>query len=1304
MVENIPSMSDSLIQAPDVIIYKNGVEVFDSFKKVLRAANEAKGYSGGTASTPTLTPNLEASANLTKLTIQANIDTVPNTCALDFAIDTSSLTSQPHNAEEPKSTTILGFSSPVLDWAMMDHIEVYIAPKLDDDPARKAANSSTPKAAYYRSFVGLVTATTFNIKENILTMSVQCKDMFHFLEKARINTKWSMYDVSLRRPDVNPEHYSMMNLLNLRTKYTGMGFRHIIEKMLFNVKRANTTTTGTAADPLLNVNADDFDEEFSDYLPKINVGTYFNLVANGLNIINGQHYAIQEKLDWEKTVDFSTLTADPKQVVKQADAKAPAMDGKAKLAGILKNLNAPENRTIAEAMGFINSPAEALKSQLNQRINSNAISFYWEHRFLSFLKQNYIPFYRQQDLAVMPIPQEGDPESPKLFEGIYETRLGMLKQMSEYSLYEIYQAHNGFVYVKPPLYNAPPQSKILPIEVQSIQRTENLDIVLTAAATEGKLAVSPSVEDVQALEGKVVIPEYSPPTKEFPFIYGEYKILYPRNFNGDDAIGEKISFINNPFKYNITGYSVYAETMEAIKQLDSKISDKQAQVDYPALYTPTSKAPFDVLPTQDGEAKMRRLLMYDFFRQNLDPIRIANYKASTIGIFNISAPANSAINSQLADLQFYFTALRKFVAEGEFCAQTLGVSRSGVDNIINTVYNDLNKEFTTIEKKYKGTSNFEEYNDKNIVVNKYVAADGPLWTKLLATVPPAEKLGVIQTVMRSSVSVDSTGRLTTDAKGDTFNASSSTANTEVQRAISAMQQNVKMPSLVLVFKGAFVYERGDSEITTGEYNIMQHGYRDVKLSNPAVRFAPEALEFSKYFLYINNANAEETTIVLKTLRPDLIPGFPVLNVYDMNVYYIRDIAIELTPGSNITTTITGIARRRPIFYDEGKVPAATFGEPQTYLMALAFSDTTMKVKTSTAPLAHKYSEVMSHDVSKVGTDKWTFLGWELYGPTCEAEIRKSMNGVYCPPFGGHCTGSQAGTDENGNPTTSNKGTVGSVGGATIYLLQQGSTNAVSSQGTDIGSLIATNNGPYQDEDHSFGTLHFAKLIPEKDAEKIAAAQKQAQDRLNAVKGAAKFSPRKLVGLEEQQEKFKVYLDATSRFVWFPLSGRIDDGTKTQDAEAIAAANKAGVAFANVAGINSKTKKWNLLDFFNPFAESILVIQRAEPSGGVQGRTRVYNSGGPSARTVTEYFFNRLYVYSPENLRKHLESEFEINTKGSPGGQSGAAQILPTATRSTAANLSGGSTTKSLLIDYIVGKHTEKLDALKRNMPSTIVVV
>src|SRR5208337_2120813 len=108
------SIAKFLVQTPDVIIYRNGGVVFDQH---------------GANGQISLQADTEGSVSLTHLSIASTNDTQPNTLQLEFSLGTSAIASY---QSAGKNTPVFGISDPVASWAQMDHIEVFIAPNIEN--------------------------------------------------------------------------------------------------------------------------------------------------------------------------------------------------------------------------------------------------------------------------------------------------------------------------------------------------------------------------------------------------------------------------------------------------------------------------------------------------------------------------------------------------------------------------------------------------------------------------------------------------------------------------------------------------------------------------------------------------------------------------------------------------------------------------------------------------------------------------------------------------------------------------------------------------------------------------------------------------------------------------------------------------------------------------------------------------------------------------------------------------------------------------------------------------------------------
>ena len=941
------STAQYLIQAPNVLIYRNGTALFT-----------ASGANGKID----LELDNGAVFNMTKMSITSTNDTTPNTLSIEFALDTSAMMGYKMTG---KDTPAFGVDSPIAHWAPFDHIEVFIAPNVEE-------------GRYYRSFVGVISTIDFTINSNIILYKLEARDLLFWLENSRINPRLSMFDIAIRNPDLfTTKKEQIFNAALTKTKYTGVTFKDIIEKMLFNTEEINALSEITGSTYIRGIAG--MSTQPGVALPKTNDGYIQKVYAS-----QKQYLDATGKL---------TTTSPSDSVEVQAKFDQAALAEKKKVGGT----------TLTEAIGsFAPSAEDYMQMRIEQDSNSDNLGVYWENEFLSFMQDNYVGMYRRDDIVALPIPVTTF-DAPLMWESSYETRLGMLKQMQEWSLYEIYQSHNGFVFVKPPMYNAPPLARIYPVELQSLQRTKNIQNALTSATTEGLLVFD---------TGKnTTIPEIGLESKEFPFIYGSYKVLFPTNFpstpltsidftgSGGNGKGKA-----NPFKYNVSSYPAYKKIIDNIKHTGDKTVNYQ--------YTDTSfsvtmdngadvKA-YDVSTPGSGD-NMSMLLVYQFLKDNLTAKELSSLDMTinprkmtqtqkTVKVLTGFTSHNKTI-TEIAPEQNYtprydmvqspygvwFTKLRYYLEEDK--RYTLfGCDMRPFINLLTRISGDIYAKAT--QSELKPTDDYQREN----LIRDY------LHVNLFPLVQEAITKGALDTKGAATV------RSLVVPAGPT------------REAVRTFQ----LPVLAMVMRGKFTLDKVN--ISTGEYNVMQNGYRDAKLTNPMIRTSKQAVAFSKYYIYINNAKVEANAFTLKTLRPDIIPGFPILNTFDMCVYYVTALQMDVVPGEAVTTTITGIARRRPIYADitvlSEEALASYTMNPEKFLKICCFSD-------STDPLPDDptltYTDVFTHTVTPSNADSIKFVGWEMYGPRDMQNLETP--GVFCAPFGGHITAQNGNTDTNGNTNT-----------------------------------------------------------------------------------------------------------------------------------------------------------------------------------------------------------------------------------------------------------------------------------------------
>jgi hypothetical protein len=974
---NNPKNTDLLVQSPDVIIFRNNTEVYNGQNSTDADVGQIK-----------LQHNAQASFALTKLEVNSNIQTAPNSCSLAFAIDTSVFINAPspellQEAGQTQNLNILGITCTAMEWGLMDHIEIFISPNKNDQN-------------YRRYFIGIVTQTTFTINEHTITFNIQAQDLFYWLDNARVATRWSLYDLALRSPEALANDSDIAaRLAVFNNQYNGYTLRNIIEKMLYTT-----------------------DESMINALPEGTAGDYMTILASigsdpntSRKLFNTRSMKLEQEIVAAR-VDKSGSTS---QVLRDVN---PQLEAKIRSKDIPKShdLSVTPDEAIA---GKLTDFFSVVDAQISQRLNMKNLAQYWEHQFLSIIAENYIPLFRTDDLAALPLVQTDTTQQPLLFEGAYDTRLGLLKQMAELSLYEIYQAPQGYIFVKPPMYNAPPIRTIRAIEIQNMSRIIDHSKILTSATTEGAFVGATGQGNTNT-----EVPEIQ--LTNFPFLIGYYEILFPKNFKGlTKNAADATQTV--AYKYTISSYKEYENCLDIIKQhKDRYTPDTELYVNLliPGAISKAAKSASDatklttklsVWDKAGSGDNMTKALTYTYLFSNLEPNKLCNLSA-------IEPLKDSKVNAAFSDAASYSMFNSYFdswviYSKNIGAHKILGISAETLNKVIYACANELRPKFKQVENSTPSTQTTSERIQiissdrpeirKKDIVQSFV--DNKLWD-------------IVSNILKSPTA---TTYNVSSPEGDLYKRSMYGLSDTTARKY----QIYTLPKLTVRLSGSVTLNT--RYLSTGEYNIMEHGYRDHKINNVLVKTGLAASAFSKYFLYINNANVETTTITLKTLRPDIIPGFPILNAMDMNVYYITNVSLSLTPGGDTTTVLTGIARRRPIWYNTDRVSVSDIeGSAQEYLKLLSFADTdkildSYTISSDESPeqqaVGVRYSDVTSHDIRSANNSVMRFAGWELYGPpeyyppddaSGEAgTINDSW--TFLPPFGAAVTADQRGTDPSG---------------------------------------------------------------------------------------------------------------------------------------------------------------------------------------------------------------------------------------------------------------------------------------------------
>jgi len=976
-----------IIQAPDILIYKNNINVFKG-----GAPLEAADYE-----IMSLPFNQEvADFRLISLTINADTNPNPHTASLQFAIPTA------QNDTKVTYVTELDLPNEMDKWYLMDRVEIWISPNKGVLP-------------YIRSFVGCVTSLSYEIREYQFIFTVQLKDMMFWLDQARVQTNWSMFDLALRRPQYITDPKDTSKWMIYSNRFAGLNFRHLIEKVLFNRKVKDLPYSAIAGSKVEG-NPKEYDlyenEEFN-LLPVYSAGEMYAILASvGINQSPVAELPYSSK--FRNAVVNSIQNAPGGAIAKQL----PQGSDSTKL-GINANVIAQKVKSVDSnpplqvndiAFGFVENVAEAEELRAMQIRNQKAMSLYWEFAFFSYIRENYISLIREDDIALMPFPWESDSNSLVLYEGKFSSRGQIIRQLSEQTLYEIYQSNQGFIFVKPPLYNAPPINNIQASEISDIVKQENIDPVLTSATTEG-------IIDWKTMDKEM--PQVTIPKNEYPFVLGAYQILFPKNFKLETP--ENFDFRDDALAFRVPIDSVPAYTQIWIQlqnENDRFVKDSLVLKLKEEVKSNGQIVKLDPLVGEKPQVLIN-VMLWKFYYKVLDPVQISALNSGlNAQIFYLEFSTKGRTVGTVVALDLFFAFIEEWLLAH---MKDFGISdpvqiRKINYNIYTKIKQILDTNRVNTNKESGEISNqavVEE--ERQNEIEKFNNND--LYQTIISSFSPTTS-GSFSLMERFFISpggyqsVDAYVEATFSYKKINLDPSYKQENAqwiseEVRRVHPS---NLEKPTVLILIGGILAAESYKlKSYSTGEYNIMQHGFRDVKLNNNLIRSNLGASVFSKYYLYKNNVQAKTYTFTLQTLRPNIVPGFPILNTIDGCVYYVQSIALSLTAGESTQTTVTCVARRRPLFgLTDYVIEEGILGDANNYLEALSTWEQYSEETLDGLPIFTTSLEAASNPA-------YTFLGWEMYGPSDNdlGEIFTNASGIFLPPFGGYLTADLAGLVKTG---------------------------------------------------------------------------------------------------------------------------------------------------------------------------------------------------------------------------------------------------------------------------------------------------
>lgn len=816
-------------QTPQFVIYRT---TFLSTSKLATEKGVVLGLAGD-------------SAHLISLDISASIETEPNTLTLSFAVP---ITEGDYNNV---STYLFDFKSNQTIWQVMDQIHVFVSPALEVD-----SEDNTYKEKYYRIFMGIITNISSNWDGSALTISLTARDLFYWLSLAKIQPKASLSELLLRGQLEGADEKSQSTLLAYKSKYQGRTMKEIINQILLDKKQH---------------------EVQGIFLPEFSIRTFLSVIGTGTfkqsikNIVSATLDKHEE--DWEEKYKEQNHNTSLKNTPKYS-YESLAQEVEKRQQSIVRTFDNTVSNLVDELSSV--SPDLAVQAMLTQRYVRNSIALYWDAQFGQLIRDNYVAFKTVTDHLIVPFPIEW--EVPRLFNGEYKSKLDFLKELSLLTIYEIYQAPQGHIFVKPPLYNAPPITTISAEEISNVIHNIDADKILTQVTTHGSLVVGESREQGLRI----------PMTSEFPFIQGAYTYLFPKGF--EENIKETFKESNS----EVTVVSI-VKSFNSYKDFENflKINNKK----YPSIIS-ISITDFPETPS----------FSVDKYEEGVPEI----FKTSVASI--LLANSHRFVPSKIAEidkdkkkeifLKVFASSIEDILVERGFASI---LDSSYIDKVVNYYY-------------YKALALHSS------------GAEEVLSTPKNSVVVPPTIMEIISELSDKGFSYTSSPTPSPTQISISKSTSQPKPSSEIGAAVSE-SENIKREreknplTLPLFLFNITINSKINldttnlAKLSTGEYNVLQHGLRTARIDNALIRDNESAVLFSKFIIDKNNASVETTEITLKTLRPDIVPGFPIYNEMDACVYYVADIGYKVAAGSLIETTLKLYAKRRPVWIMSSKAPS-----------------------------------------------------------------------------------------------------------------------------------------------------------------------------------------------------------------------------------------------------------------------------------------------------------------------------------------------------------------------------------------------
>ena len=886
-----------LYNSPQVLIYR-----LDSIDKTLAGNSATIGVTGTDVNgnltdgikniTPQLSLRLDTTATtrLLNLSVAGGTSTDPTTCSISFILGVDILSGP--GAEYLMDFFVMDTKAPPISslaniqYKIMDHIEIYYSggnygPAMNDVNLPAYYQRGDDDIEFSRLFQGLVTNATYDwVPGQGVKVSLTCSGLFYWLDLIKVQPKTSFFEWMLRNQENDTASKESAKLLAFQTQYDGLSLKSLIEKILLDSSETNYI-----------------------FLPEYNIQTVFQVISKAFDAGKDKKIAMTSAVtgDWSgfgggsaATTPIPTSGPSPTQAVVSpvstltpvsrdlpatvitpvvapgpaevtAPGSTPAVDEiKSKLEPKLSDIKDSIKRGRTEEFSRTISNEQLGKLINTNRLNRRVMGGYWDTQSLDLIKNNCISFLRDQDAKICAFPVQL--QISFYLNGTYTSRLEFLRNITAMSFYEIYQAPQGTTFVKPPIYNSPPSRTISPIEIQSVSRSISRDSILTSVTTQGLMTAGCSKQQREldkASAGTVDkngvytpdaggnVPEVALPT-DFPYIQGTYTCLYPKNFKQTNPSG-----------------TIFDVFIPVVSSSISELIDKLTHILQSSWGNSSDSTPNlnigvmigkKLIPMQFGDNSIGIDSMgsFTFIDQNINGI-------ATNGTAYLQASAcyKALINYGLSSVSTTSSANNRLSIWSKINNSTFVADLTSVTGCSLSVAN-LQLKINNINAS-GGSSAVDQY------------INGTVGNCLL---------------------LDLTGtQLITSRVTD----------------LSTLQSTTSSIKFASIFNVEVSTGKTTSDVSGGEYNLLEHGVKDIVINNPLVRRNDDAVAFSRFYLFKNNASAETTTITLSTIRPDIYPGFTIYNSIDSCVYYVQNVAYNIQVGGSVTTTLTLTARRRPVW-------------------------------------------------------------------------------------------------------------------------------------------------------------------------------------------------------------------------------------------------------------------------------------------------------------------------------------------------------------------------------------------------------